>query len=153
MHFTLRYHTCLEGRKGCVVLYFSLQLFIPIYIVHTRSSVSTAQTRELACTKVVIPQVCDRGEFSVYLSAMQLVNRSVVPGFNIKEVAHNMQRQVAQYVVKEGLVNSYDTWHGKVMHVYFHMCSNALGSKNVAKEVKRRTSERSRCDMVPRACG
>lgn len=31
----------------------------------SRSDHSTAQTRELACTKVVIPQVCDRGEFVI----------------------------------------------------------------------------------------
>ena len=29
-----------------------------------------------------------------------------------------MQRQVAQYVVKRELVNSYDTWHGPELHFY-----------------------------------
>ena len=42
----------------------------------------------------------------------QLVNQSVAVGLKITEVAHDMQRQVAQYVVKQGLVNSYDTWYG-----------------------------------------
>ena len=51
----------------------------------------------------------------------QLVNQSVAVGLKITEVAHDMQRQVAQYVVKQGLVNSYDTWHGTELYFYSWM--------------------------------
>lgn len=55
---------------------------------------ATAQTRELACTKVVLPQVIGRG-------------------LRVVEVAHDIQAQVSKYVKETlGLVNSYDTWHG-----------------------------------------
>ena len=36
-------------------------------------------------------------------------------GLNITELAHDMQAQVSKYVKEElNLVNSYDTWYGKV---------------------------------------
>ena len=57
---------------------------------------------------------------SVHLEMFtQLVNQSVAIGLKITEVANNMQRQVAQYVVKQGLANSYDTWHGIELYFYF----------------------------------
>ena len=35
-------------------------------------------------------------------------------GLEVLEVAHDMQPQVSKYVTDElGLINSYDTWHGK----------------------------------------
>eukprot|EP00731_Ephydatia_muelleri_P024582 Em0016g853a len=54
-----------------------------------------AQTREVACTKIVLPQVIARG-------------------LNITEVAHDYQATIKQCVQQLGMVNSYDTWHGKV---------------------------------------
>ena len=35
-------------------------------------------------------------------------------GLNITEVAHGYQATIKQYVQQLGMVNSYDTWHGKV---------------------------------------
>eukprot|EP00731_Ephydatia_muelleri_P002848 Em0001g2848a len=52
-----------------------------------------AQTREVACTKIVLPQVVARG-------------------LNVTEVAHDYQSTVKTYVEQLGMVNSYDTWHG-----------------------------------------
>ncbi|KAL5472992.1 hypothetical protein EMCRGX_G027432 [Ephydatia muelleri] len=52
-----------------------------------------AQTREVACTKIVLPQVIARG-------------------LNITEVAHDYQATIKLYVRQLGMVNSYDTWHG-----------------------------------------
>ena len=38
-------------------------------------------------------------------------------GLNITEVAHDIQLQVTRYVKEDmGMVNSYDTWHGKRIH-------------------------------------
>ncbi|KAL5517552.1 hypothetical protein EMCRGX_G003114 [Ephydatia muelleri] len=51
-----------------------------------------AQTREVACTKIVLPQVVARG-------------------LNVTEVAHDYQSTVKTYVEQLGMVNSYDTWH------------------------------------------
>ncbi|XP_064401110.1 uncharacterized protein LOC135347149 [Halichondria panicea] len=81
------YHTtvpCLSGSNKKILGISTL----------SRAEHSTAQTRELACTKLVIPQVQSRG-------------------IEVIEVAHDMQAQVAKYVSdKLGLINSYDTWHG-----------------------------------------
>ena len=35
-------------------------------------------------------------------------------GLNITVVAHGYQAAIKQYVQQLGMVNSYDTWHGKV---------------------------------------
>eukprot|EP00731_Ephydatia_muelleri_P034941 Em0087g10a len=56
-----------------------------------------AQTREVACTKIVLPQVIARG-------------------LNITEVAYDYQATIKLYVRQLGMVNSYDPWHGKGEH-------------------------------------
>ena len=39
-----------------------------------------------------------------------------VLGLKFVEVAHDMQQQVAKYIRNDmGLLNSYDTWHGKAL--------------------------------------
>ena len=69
MHTTLQCHACLEG-EGLSVL---IILDIYVHVLHSthkiigistisRADHATAQTRELACTKVVLPQVIDRGQ-------------------------------------------------------------------------------------------
>ena len=35
-------------------------------------------------------------------------------GLNITEVAHDYPATIKQYVQQLGMVNSYNTWHGKV---------------------------------------
>ena len=70
--------------------------------------------RELACTKDVLPQVIDRGEFS-YLCQIscELSMCDINIGLHIVEVVHDIQAQVAKCIRETlGLVNSYDTWHG-----------------------------------------
>eukprot|EP00731_Ephydatia_muelleri_P006665 Em0003g913a len=52
-----------------------------------------AQTREVACTKIVLPQLIARG-------------------LNVTEVAHDYQSTIKTNVEQLGMVNSYDTWHG-----------------------------------------
>ena len=42
-------------------------------------------------------------------------------GLRITEVSHDIQQQVSHYVTEQGLVNSYDTWHGMVK-----VCSYAI---------------------------
>ncbi|KAL5484441.1 hypothetical protein EMCRGX_G020946, partial [Ephydatia muelleri] len=58
----------------------------------SRQQHRVAQTREVACTKIVLPQVIARG-------------------LNITEVAHDYQATIKQCVQQLGMVNSYDTWH------------------------------------------
>lgn len=37
-----------------------------------------------------------------------------IVALNVVEIAHDYQAQVQKYIVDElGLINSYDTWHGK----------------------------------------
>lgn len=36
-------------------------------------------------------------------------------GLKVVEVAHDIQQQVSKYVKRLGLVNSFDTWHGKII--------------------------------------
>ncbi len=52
-----------------------------------------------------------------------------------------MQAQVAKYVSDElGLINSYDTWHGKkICGIYCIIFTHILGTNNVSKEIKKAT--------------
>ncbi|KAL5478134.1 hypothetical protein EMCRGX_G025015 [Ephydatia muelleri] len=72
----------------------------------SRQDHRVAQTREVACTKIVLPQVIARG-------------------LNITEVAHDYQSTIKQYAEGLGMVNSYDTWHGM-----------ALDSEDISHEEK-----------------
>ena len=38
----------------------------------------------------------------------------------VTEVAHDIQVQVARYMQDMGFVNSYDTWHGKILQEIVH---------------------------------
>ena len=101
----------------------------------SRSDHSIAQTRELACTKIVLPQVMARGECLILLNRINLF----FLGMNIVEVAHDMNSTVSSYITDElGLWNSYDTWHGNFISLLF-MCILKLqdtGTKNVSKSLK-----------------
>ncbi|XP_064382205.1 uncharacterized protein LOC135331087 [Halichondria panicea] len=69
-----------------------------------------AQTREVACTKIVLPEVIDKG-------------------LNIVEVAHDNQPVVKRFVTDDlNLTNSYDTWHG-TKNVAKKMKKVAIGTK------------------------
>ena len=70
-------------------------------------------------------------------------------GLNVTEVAHDIQAQVSNYVVKSGFVNSYDTWHGmyilslyilNVQLTYFYYFRNKECGQG-AEEDHRRASE------------
>jgi hypothetical protein len=80
------YHTTVPCLSG------STQKIVGISTI-ARTEHSVPQTREVACTKEVLPQVIARG-------------------LRVTEVAHDIQQQVSRYVVSLGLTNSYDTWHG-----------------------------------------
>ena len=75
------------------------------------------QTREFACTKVVLPQVLERGraiQYSVFINYACAFLYNV--GLHVTEVAHDIQQQVSRYVTSDlSLVNSYDTWHGNLI--------------------------------------
>ena len=74
-----------------------------------------AQTRELECTKVVVPQVVARGRLQELYTHIKLYIMSIhhSPGLKVVEVAHDMQLAVGRYVKQDlKLLNSFDTWHG-----------------------------------------
>ena len=60
----------------------------------------------------------------------------------MREVAHDMQLQVTNFVTGMGLHNSYDTWHGNNYSGAFVRSQFCLGTKNVAKELKKVTEGR-----------
>lgn len=81
------YHTTVPCLSG------STQKIMGISTI-SRTGHGVAQTRELQCTKTVLPAVIARG-------------------VDVREVAHDMQAQVTRFVTTElKLLNSYDTWHG-----------------------------------------
>jgi hypothetical protein len=71
-------------------------------ITLSRREHAVAQTREVACTRLVLDQVI--GD----------------TGINVVEVAHDNSPSVKNLIEKDyNLKNSYDTWHGNVfMFVY-----------------------------------
>ncbi|KAL5509013.1 hypothetical protein EMCRGX_G004292 [Ephydatia muelleri] len=88
------------------------------------SPLSLDQTREVACTKVVLPQVIARG-------------------LNVTEVAHDYQSTIKTYVEQLGKDNSYDTWHG--MNVAKEMKKICAGP---VKARVCRTFRQARCTEV-----
>ena len=90
------------------------------------------QTREVECTKIVLPQVIDELGTYTYIILYTLytmlklhfisaiISRShhicslfVHVGVKVMEVAHDHQVCVKKFVTEElGVINSYDTWHG-----------------------------------------
>ena len=78
----------------------------------SRSVHRVAQTRELECTKVVLPEVIGRGKLQT-LMYLIIITILLFPGLNVVEVAHDMQLAVGRYVKDDlELLNSFDTWHG-----------------------------------------
>lgn len=60
-------------------------------------------------------------------------------GLETKEVAHDIQLQVASYVKNElKMVNSFDTWHGNATRcdVWFILMATIPGTKSVGKAMK-----------------
>ncbi len=80
----------------------------------SRTDHGVAQTRELQCTKIAVPQAIARGTvpFMYIILCYRVYHNN--SGLNVVEVAHDMQHQVSRYVTSDlGLKNSFDTWHGK----------------------------------------
>ncbi|KAL5505739.1 hypothetical protein EMCRGX_G007225 [Ephydatia muelleri] len=95
----------------------------------SRQQHRVAQTREVACTKIVLPQVIARG-------------------LNITEVAHDYQATIKQYVQQLGMVNSYDTWHGtkNVAKQLRHICADTVRTRD--RKWFTELSDKSRCTKV-----
>ncbi|KAL5459893.1 hypothetical protein EMCRGX_G033281 [Ephydatia muelleri] len=74
-----------------------------------------AQTREVVCTKMVLPQVIARG-------------------LNITEVAHDYQATIKKYIEELGMMNSYDTWHARSTKVQLCCCmKNCAGNPDILR--------------------
>lgn len=114
-----------QYRDGLFLFFSSTHKIVGISTLSKPEHV-IAQTRELACTKLVLPQVISRGNilaepdcrllsWSVRLQVPLCELIACVLGLKPKEVAHDIQLQVGNYVTKElKMVNSFDTWHGNV---------------------------------------
>ena len=95
-------------------------IILSIFSTHRIVGISTvprpdhraAQTREIACTKLVLPQVIHRGLSSICAFTTIVRALILITGLNITEVAHDYQPSIKKYVEELGMVNSYDTWHG-----------------------------------------
>ena len=62
--------------------------------------------------KAVLPQVRqDRGLFYTCTCTCTYYYY-LFKGLDVREVAHDIQLQVAKYIRDEGMINSFDTWHG-----------------------------------------
>eukprot|EP00731_Ephydatia_muelleri_P010067 Em0005g653a len=88
-----------------------------------------AQTREVACTKIVLPQV-------------------IAQGLSITEVAHDYQATIKQYVQQLGMVNSYDTWHctKNVSKQLRHICAGTVRTRDRTWFTE--LSDKARCIKV-----
>ena len=110
---------CQEGIHPIIFASSSVNFFFSTHRIIAISTISRAdhgiaQTRELACTKVVVPQAVARGIFLWYESCSLA---QPCAGLNVVEVAHDIQQQVSKYISSDlKMVNSYDTWHGNSMH-------------------------------------
>eukprot|EP00731_Ephydatia_muelleri_P000638 Em0001g638a len=95
----------------------------------SRQQHRVAQTREVACTKIVLPQVIARG-------------------LNITEVAHDYQATIKLYVRQLGMVNSYDTWHGtkNVAKQLRHICAGTVRTRDRTWFTE--LSDKARCTKV-----
>ena len=122
MHITPLCLVCLEGNISRIYMHVTpLQAKLSCISTHkilgistiSRAEHSVAQTREQACTKVVIPQVQARGLCTSV--AQKIVFIILYTDLTITEVAHDIHSGVTNYVTKTlKLVNSYDTWHGNL---------------------------------------
>ena len=120
MHTTIQCHACLEGvhvellgflsSVNRIFMWHSTHKIVGISTI-SRAAPATAQMRELACTKDVLPQVIDRGEFSCLCQiSCELSMCDINIGLHVVD---DIQAQVAKCIRETlGLVNSYDTWHG-----------------------------------------
>ncbi|KAL5494100.1 hypothetical protein EMCRGX_G015373 [Ephydatia muelleri] len=95
----------------------------------SRQQHRVAQTREVACTKIVLPQV-------------------IAQGLSITEVAHDYQATIKQYVQQLGMVNSYDTWHctKNVSKQLRHICAGTVRTRDRTWFTE--LSDKARCIKV-----
>eukprot|EP00731_Ephydatia_muelleri_P001852 Em0001g1852a len=94
------------------IVHFSTHRIVGISTL-SRQQHRVVQTREVACTKIVLPQVIARG-------------------LNITEVAHDYQATIKQKVQQLGVVNSYDTWYGtkNVAKQLRHICAGTVRTRD-----------------------
>lgn len=79
----------------------------------SRKEHSIAQTRELECTKAVLPQVLEQGGTVYYNNIITFI--CVYLDLKIVEVAHDNETRVKGYITEDlRLLNSYVTWHGNL---------------------------------------
>eukprot|EP00731_Ephydatia_muelleri_P000668 Em0001g668a len=117
-----------HATSGEHIVHFSTHRIVGISTL-SRQQHRVAQTREVACTKIVLPQVIARG-------------------LNITEVAHDYQATIKLYVRQLGMVNSYDTWHGtkNVAKQLRHICAGTVRTRDRTWFTE--LSDKARCTKV-----
>eukprot|EP00731_Ephydatia_muelleri_P016665 Em0009g1089a len=117
-----------HAKSGERIVHFSTHRIVGISTL-SRQQHRVAQTREVACTKIVLPQVIARG-------------------LNITEVAHDYQATIKLYVRQLGMVNSYDTWHGtkNVAKQLRHICAGTVRTRDRTWFTE--LSDKARCTKV-----
>ena len=85
----------------------------------SREQHTIAQTRELECTKIVIPEVISPG---IILNEMHgCIYIHPCAGLNVVEIARDIQLPVSKFITDSlALINSFDTWHGELMVPLFY---------------------------------
>ena len=150
-------HTCMPVIHTC--MYSTSTMKIVGVSTISRGEHHVAQTRELECIKVVVPQALLEVGFKVRaIHVYKALHISIhSPGLKIVD---DMQLAVGRYMKQDlKLLNSFDTWHGMkltAMVCSVYVCIGAtihrVGIKNVAKErtkiTKGRVIKGSRCDLV-----
>ena len=94
-----------------MIYWYSTQRIISC-VTLSRKEHAVAQTRELEATKIVVPEVNEKGTPSNY-NSKQFNNYSL--GLNVVEVAHDNCFSVKTFIIDDlNIVNSFDTWHGEI---------------------------------------
>ena len=126
---------------------FSTQKFLGITTL-SRPEHSTAQTRELACTKVVLPEIIGLGLKIILCVQLEHAFSYLqkFSGLSVTEVAHDIQQSVSSYIKnKLKLTNSYDTWHGEYLLSVLITVRNSVcvtGTRNGGKQLFKITKGR-----------
>ena len=125
MLFIQQYRACLEG--NCDVCTMMFNVMSCIFTVHTRLSALALSldktTPLLKLEKWLAQRLWYRKWWKEVLLSPKVGwicctthSTCIVVGLDVKEVAHDIQRQVAKYVISSGLTNSFDTWHGIMLY-------------------------------------
>lgn len=59
-------------------------------------------------------------EIIIFVTLHFLIAIFPLPGFHVSEVAHDFVLQLKTWIVSKGMLNSFDSWHGKCLVFLSH---------------------------------